>query len=319
MAAIAPSMTRATPVAQVPNALQGQANEALLAKLNNLDSASLNRLQNSFYEAAQGSGAKLQAQQSAAFACQTPAEAMSANSGVMSGSYFQPMAEALSQSDVPAGRDQQAHESSPNKEHPNTPRERPQGPRNYGAQSRTPGVFSNPAADKAAEGMRQQEKQMLNFVNNQMGGAYAKGDMAEFLGPDIPFEDKLAAMLFRMADRDQRNLMEQLRNYERGDNGLNGLAAKGAKGLAGGAAAAAGGFLSGMAGGSPAMGAAVGYDIGEKIAGHFTDPYSPSSKAAQFERIKMLVNDMTQMTQMLSNVLQSFASTNKNTISNMRG
>lgn len=308
------SIPRQLPAVEMQNAAQGQLRDALLAKLSALDPKTLDQLHKCFYEAAQkGSGANALPATFAAFACKTPAEALLANLSAMARSYHVPKEYDQSPVRTEASRTDSETQSK-------TPK--PQGAaRFYGAQSKGPGLFSNPVAEKAAAALRQQQAQTLNFVNNQLGGAFASGNMTEFLGPNATFEDALAAMLFLIADKDQRDLMEELRNYERGDQGLKGLMGSGARGVASAVGGAAGGILGGWWNGGigAAAGAAVGSDIGEKIANNYTGQYGNSSKAAQFERIKMKVNEMTQLIQMLSNVLHAFDSANRNTISNMRG
>lgn len=293
------------PVQGLP--IQGQLSDALMAKLSALDPKTLNQLYASFFDASQKSGLLQSSlpQTFVPFACKTPTEALLANFASVAPQYHPQRA--------PESRsNQQQQTSSPKQQGAN---------RFYGAKFTGPGMFSSPAAEKAAAALRQQQTQTLNFVNNQLGTAYATGNMSEFLGPNMCFEDALAAMLFKIADEDQRELLEDLRNYERGDQGLKGFMASGAKGVASAAGGVAGGLLgnyfSGPAG--AATGASVGADVGERIANNFTGQYGSSSKAAQFERIKMKVNEMTQLIQMLSNVLHAFDSANRNTISNMRG
>lgn len=287
---------------------QPQLSEALMAKLNALDPKALNQLHASFYDASQRNGLLQSSlpQTFVPFACKTPTEALLANFATV----------------APGYHPQRAPESKSSGQQQPSSQKQPQGAnRFYGAKFTGPGVFSSPAAEKAAAALRQQQNQTLNFVNNQLGTAYASGNMSEFLGSNMCFEDALAAMLFKIADEDQRELLEDLRNYERGDQGLKGLMASGAKGAASAAGGVAGGALGAYWGGAAgaATGATVGADVGERIANNFTGQYGSSSKAAQFERIKMKVNEMTQLIQMLSNVLHAFDSANRNTISNMRG
>jgi len=299
----------------LPNMAQGKLQDALMAKLGALDPKVLDQLHKTFYQAAQkGIPAGALPTAFVPFACKSPSDALLANFGNIAQSYHSP-SERLSES----------KESSPANGSDSQPEYvKPQGAnRFYGAgQSKGPGIFSSPAAEKAAAALRQQQAQTLAFVNNQLGGAYASGNMSEFLGSNMCFEDALAAMLFKIANDDHRDLMEELRNYERGDQGLKGLMASGARGVAGAVGGAAGGALGAWWGGPAGAltGAAAGYDVGERIANNYTGQHGTSnSKAAQFERIKMKVNEMTQLIQMLSNVLHAFDSANRNTISNMRG
>ncbi len=315
MVATVASLPRQLQGIPLPNMVQEKLQDALMAKLGALDPKVLDQLHKTFYEAAQkGTPAGTLPSAFVPFAVKSPTDALFANFGNIAQSYYSPIDRAADsrESSPPSGSDSQPEYA------------RPQGTnRFYGAgQSKGPGIFSSPAAEKAAAALRQQQAQTLAFVNNQLGGAYASGNMAEFMGQNMCFEDALAAMLFKIANDDQRDLMEELRNYERGDQGLKGLMASGARGAAGAVAGAAGGLLGGWWGGAQGAlsGSAIGYDVGERIANNYTGQHgSSNSKAAQFERIKMKVNEMTQLIQMLSNVLHAFDSANRNTISNMRG
>lgn len=313
MVAIASNIPRHIPGPMHPSAVQSQLKEALLAKLGALDPETLDQLQKSFFEAAQGSTKLPSAAAFAMFGAQTPALALLANAKALGDTYYQ-----APTGDAAKDRGENSNPNSP--QNPASPK-MANGRPFYGAGAKGPGIFSNPSTEKVAAAIRQQQQQALNFLANQLGQAYGKGDMSEFLGPNICFEDALAEMLFKIADKEQRDLMEQLRQYERGDQGLTGMLAKGAKGLAGTAAGAAG-LAVGTYFGGPAAGAtaaAVGYDLGQKAVGEVTGHYGESSKQVQFQKIQMSVQNMTQMIQMLSNVLHAFDSANRNTISNMRG
>lgn len=306
-----PAIAIQRPVAtlNIPLGLQGKLDAALMTKLNALDAGTLGKLQNGFFDAAAGAQSKMGlAGTSMPFACTAPSEAFMPHFSTLQTSYFRP---SIADNVRP-----QPDANSPGEQESKKPS--PESNRSYGAQSKGPGIFSNPAAEKAAAALRQQQTQTQTFLQNQMGQSFARGDMSQFLGSQMCFEDALAALLFKLADKDQRDLMDQLRMYERNDTGLNGLVAKGANALGGAVGATAGGIV-GSALGSPSVGAAVGYDIGERIAGNVSGQYGTSSKQVQYQKIQMAVNNMSQLMQLLSNVLHSSDSTNKLIISNMRG
>lgn len=268
------------------------------SKLKGLNSNTLNQLHQSFFDAAKTTGIQTQKGQLPAFMGLSPSEALAASMAGGQKGFFSPALE---------------YEPPLEAKAKSFSRQEPVRTRTYGAQSRTPGLFSNPVAERAADAARQSQVQTQKFLANQLGQSFAAGNMSEFLGPNACFEDVLATVMMGIAEKSEREMMDQIRVVERGEAGLNGFIANRAKDLGGIAGGALGGYFAG------AQGAAIGQDVGERLVGNYSGQYGGSSRQIQFERLKMMIHKQSEMMSAISNILATIHSTNKNTISNIRG
>lgn len=166
--------------------------------------------------------------------------------------------------------------------------------------------------DSAAQATKGMQSRSRNFLADQLGAAFTSDEIASALGPNACFEDALAMAMMNIAEKSEREVMEQIRGVERGDTGLSGAIANGARALGGAAGGAIGGYVGGLSG------AAIGHDVGERIAGGAASQYGGSSRQVQFEKLKMSITRQSEMMQAISNILSTIHTTNKNTIGNMR-
>lgn len=116
----------------------------------------------------------------------------------------------------------------------------------------------------------------------------------------------------RIAEKSEKETMEQIRVVERGESGLNNFLTNRARDLGGLAGGAIGGYFGG------AGGAAIGQEIGDRLVGNAASQYG-GSRQVQFERLKMGIQKNAELMSAISNILATMHQTKKNTIGNIRG
>lgn len=157
---------------------------------------------------------------------------------------------------------------------------------------------------QVAEALAKKEIQTQTFISNMLGTDFAAGNMADFLGREMCYEDMLMHVMMNIVKNEEKKLTEELRRVEKNNTGLQTALNERARDVGGIAGGAIGGFFGGV------PGAAVGQEIGDRLAGSAIGQ-TPESKQLQMQKITKMVNDLSTMFSLLSNTIKTNGDTQK--------
>lgn len=157
---------------------------------------------------------------------------------------------------------------------------------------------------QVAEALAQKEIQTKTFISNMLGNDFAAGNMADFLGREMCYEDMLMHVMMNIVKNEEKKLTEELRKVEKSNTGLQTALNERARDVGGIAGGAIGGFFGGV------PGAAVGQEIGDRLIGSAVGQ-TPESKQLQMQKITKMVNDLSTMFSLLSNTIKTNGDTQR--------
>lgn len=212
---------------------------------------------------------------------------------------------------------------------------------NFGLPGLNPGIFGalggNPIAGSALSGLARMMGNAAGLMQGlSAGGSGIGGDaltrkaepgsFMSKLGPNPSFEDIVAAFMMDTVKHQQeqmKKLMSEIDEKQRAKSD-DGGGRRGYGGALGGIAGMAGGVLGGMVGGpvGAAVGKGLGGAVGNAVGGQGSTAQGDetgNSEALMMEKLKQMMNNLQQMQQALSNVLNAMHQGAMNAVRNIRG